>query len=141
MLSGSAQSSRAVTSTVSKVILNKYKNLPFEAVGAPDDPADWLPPKRNWFMKRLANWVNKNQTSNDLLEKKRERECENTFEGYAHNERSIKFAVYFAQGGRIVETRCWDKNRSEWRDYLHIITCDQNFSEEIDKIITVEGLR
>lgn len=94
--------------------------------------------KRNWFMRQLSKWVN---GPIDNEKQARERELRDTaFEGYNHNERTIRFSVFFAQGGRIVEAKRWDSNRGEWRETLHIITPDQNFSEEIDKIITIEGL-
>jgi len=56
-------------------------------------------------------------------------------------ERAIHFTVYVANGGRIVETRRVDRKTDRSTTGLFIITNDQDFGREIDKIITMESLR
>lgn len=56
-------------------------------------------------------------------------------------ERAIQFTVYNANGGRIVETRRHDRKTDRSTNGLYIITGDQEFGREIDKIITMESLR
>lgn len=56
-------------------------------------------------------------------------------------ERAIQFTVYVANGGRIVETRRIDRKTERSSNGLYIITNDQDFGKEIDKIIVMEGLR
>ena len=56
-------------------------------------------------------------------------------------ERAINFTVYVASGGRIVETRRYDRKTDRHSNGLYIITNEQDFGREIDKIITMEALK
>jgi hypothetical protein len=56
-------------------------------------------------------------------------------------ERALQFTVYVANGGRVVETRRYDKKTDRSNNGLYIIANDQDFGHEIDKIITMEALR
>jgi hypothetical protein len=55
--------------------------------------------------------------------------------------KSLRFNVYMANGGRVVETTRYDRKTDENNTSLYIITDDQEFGKEIDKIIVMEGLR
>ena len=54
---------------------------------------------------------------------------------------SIRFEVYFANGGRVIQTRRFDERKDRHYDSLYVITSDQDFSRELDKILTQEALR
>jgi hypothetical protein len=56
-------------------------------------------------------------------------------------ERALHFTVYVANGGRVVETRRFDRKTDRSTNGLYVITNDQDFGREIDKIITQEALR
>jgi hypothetical protein len=56
-------------------------------------------------------------------------------------ERAIQFTIYSASGGRVVETRRYDRQKDRSQTGLYIITGEQDFGKEIDKIIVMEGLR
>ena len=56
-------------------------------------------------------------------------------------ERAIQFTVYNASGGRVVETRRYDKKTDRHTNGLYVINNDTDFGKEIDKIITMEALR
>jgi hypothetical protein len=56
-------------------------------------------------------------------------------------ERAVQFTVYNANGGRVVETRRYDRQKDRNQNGLYVITADQDFGHEIDKIITMEALR
>ncbi len=56
-------------------------------------------------------------------------------------ERAIQFTVYTANGGRVIETRRYDRKTDRHANGLYIITSDQDFGREIDKIITMEALK
>jgi hypothetical protein len=56
-------------------------------------------------------------------------------------ERAIQFTVYNANGGRVVETRRYDKKTDRSSTGLYVITSDVDFGKEIDKIITMEALK
>lgn len=56
-------------------------------------------------------------------------------------ERALQFTVYVANGGRVVETRRYDKKNDRNTTGLYVINNDADFGKEIDKIITMESLR
>lgn len=56
-------------------------------------------------------------------------------------ERAINFTVYTATGGRVIETRKYDRKTDRNTTGLYIITNEMDFGREIDKIITMEALK
>jgi len=56
-------------------------------------------------------------------------------------ERAIQFTIYNANGGRVVETRRYDRQKDRHTNGLYVVTNDQDFGREIDKIITMESLK
>jgi hypothetical protein len=58
-----------------------------------------------------------------------------------NRDRAIRFNVYVASGGRIVEVSRYDRPKDRHVDGLYVITNDQDFGREIDKIITMEHLK
>lgn len=56
-------------------------------------------------------------------------------------EKSIKFNIYTANGGMIVETTRYDRNTLRSTTNLYIINNTARVGREIEKIITMEGLR
>jgi hypothetical protein len=49
--------------------------------------------------------------------------------------------VQAVSGGTVVESRWYDHKKDESRIKLHIITQDENLSESIGKIVTMELLQ
>jgi len=53
----------------------------------------------------------------------------------------IVFKVQAVSGGTVVESRWYDYKKDESRVKLHIITQEENLSESIGKIVTMELLQ
>ena len=53
----------------------------------------------------------------------------------------IRFTVQAVNGGTIIETRWYDQRKDESRVKLHIVTSNQDLSESIGKIVTMELLQ
>jgi hypothetical protein len=56
-------------------------------------------------------------------------------------ETSVRFEIHQASGGRVVQTRRYDSRKDRHTEGLYIITPEQDFGREIDKIITMEALK
>ncbi len=56
-------------------------------------------------------------------------------------ERAIHFTIYTANGGRVIETRRYDRKTDRHTNGLYVVTSDMDFGREIDKIITMENLK
>lgn len=57
------------------------------------------------------------------------------------SEKGIRFQVYKAAGGFVVETATYDRSRDRHVNGLHIINDNESFGERIEKIITLEALK
>jgi hypothetical protein len=53
----------------------------------------------------------------------------------------LKFEVYRANGGTIVETRRYNRKNDDTVYELHVITDTQDVGQEIGRIITMESLK
>lgn len=57
------------------------------------------------------------------------------------NDKRIRLTIYPASGGKIIETTKYDSVKDRIFTNLYIITSDENFGDEIEKILTLEHLR
>jgi len=57
------------------------------------------------------------------------------------SDKGIRFQVYKAQGGFVVETNSYDRTRDRHFSSLHIVGDDEKFGDKIEKIITMEALK
>jgi len=53
----------------------------------------------------------------------------------------IRFSVQTVSGGTLIETRWHDEKKDEYVRKLHIVTENENLSEAIGKIVTMELLK
>jgi hypothetical protein len=102
---------------------------------------------RNWLRQRLINILVDTDTSqparighgsisvslDDTL-------CDDSSSGIDLPD-PINFKVQQVNGGTLVETRWYDYKKDESRVKLHIITPEENLSESIGKIVTMELLQ
>jgi hypothetical protein len=56
-------------------------------------------------------------------------------------ERAVKFNIFKANGGRIIETQRTDKTTNRTITGLYVIPDDAELGREIDKIFTMEALK
>jgi hypothetical protein len=98
------------------------------------------PKKRQGWIKRLLSRSRDDQ-ENDIRLTTSPSRIERGEPQIDQPERAIQFTVYNASGGRVVETRRYDRQKDRSQTGLYIITSDQDFGHEIDKIITMESLR
>ena len=66
---------------------------------------------------------------------------DNTIEPRIPDAPSIRFQLYHAHGGQIVEVKSYDEKTDTNNVSLHIITPDENLGEALGKIITYESLQ
>jgi hypothetical protein len=90
--------------------------------------------KISW-RQRLRNWLNKDiDDSADVPHDIVVEEANLSSEG-------MRFQLYRAAGGFVVETRQYDQKNDRSYNKLYVIRDDQDVGEEMGKIITMESLR
>jgi hypothetical protein len=100
---------------------------------------------KRWFVKMSQEaWEEAKHGNsigaNDIISMKQARISANPV-SIDQPERAIQFTVYNANGGRVIETRRYDRKTDRSSNGLYIITSEQDFGKEIDKIITMEHLK
>ena len=53
----------------------------------------------------------------------------------------MRLSIYRANGGMIVETRVYDRQKDRSQNQLHIVGNDEDLGRSLGKIITMETLR
>jgi hypothetical protein len=100
-------------------------------------------PKKPWFLKRwVINWVREdweNAGENTLPSNRIE--SITSSRDTLDSDRAIRFNIYHANGGRVVEVSSYDLHKDRHKKSLYVITSDQDFGREIDKIVTMEALK
>jgi len=92
-------------------------------------------PMKRTLKQRIRNWLNDDGDSNESIQLNDEQTI------HLSRASSVRFEIHQATGGRVVQTRRYDERKDQNFENLYIITPDQDFGREIDKIITMEALR
>ena len=93
----------------------------------------------NWLKRRLRIWA----FSQDESEKKISRGLNivSTEPGETLSTEPLRLSIYRANGGTIVETRQYDRQKDRSQNQLHIVSHDDDLGRSLAKIITMESLR
>ena len=86
------------------------------------------------MIKGLVTWSMSNHHEEDM-------KIAHDREEFRISATGIRFEVYRANGGTVVETRRNDRRTGDSLFELHVISSDQDIGEEIGKIITMEALK
>jgi hypothetical protein len=86
------------------------------------------------MIKGLVTWSMSNHHEEDL-------KIAQDREEFRISATGIRFEVYRANGGTVVETRRNDRRTGDSLFELHVISGEQDIGEEIGKIITMEALK
>jgi hypothetical protein len=89
--------------------------------------------KLSW-KQRFRNWLNSDYDSDKP-------EVGQDIEPSGVSSEGMRFQLYRASGGYVVETRYYDQKNDRSHNKLYIIRDDQDVGEEMGKIITMESLR
>ena len=95
----------------------------------------------SWFKNTLRNWL----LSDSSVKQARLRgnaiaTIEEDHESMS-SDPTMRFKVYNARGGKIVEFTRYDRQRDRNEHDLYIIRHDENFGERIAKIAMLEGMK
>jgi hypothetical protein len=97
--------------------------------------------KKPGFIKRWICKMAKDSHSNQNYNSKVSSRIISNTPNIDQPERAIQFTIYNANGGRVIETRRYNTKTDRTTTGLYVITSDQEFGREIDKIITMEALK
>lgn len=106
-------------------------------------PVPRIRPKRKYhkvemkltLRQRLGNWLLKNHQEDEP------HWASQAVEADSLNSNGMRFNLYKANGGFVIETRVYDERNDRNINKLYVITEDKDLGEELGKIITMESLR
>jgi len=106
---------------------------------------------RNWLRQRLLNLLVGGDAEVKVVSGGRRRRTVRDWEDELVDSEStepgidlpdpIRFRVQQVSGGTVIETKWYDPKKDEERVKLHIVTPEENLSESIGKIVTMELLQ
>ncbi len=97
---------------------------------------------KNWLRNKLHNFIfpsDEPMPRGSLNSAKLSRGHSNGLDEESHE--PMRFTVYNANGGKILETRTYDKRNDRWLSSLHVIENNEEFGEAIGKIVFMEMLK
>ena len=90
----------------------------------------------NWLKNRLRSWAN----SSEVMVDRKHRGVISTNDETLSSE-PLRLSIYRANGGTVVETRVYDRQKDRSQNQLHIVSHDDDLGRSLAKIITMESLR
>ena len=95
-----------------------------------------------WLLKSLKNAAAEEQQEREAMNSiKVPRGLQVSTGPNIDSDKGIRFQVYKAQGGYVIETSTYDRSRDRHVNGLHIINDGEKFGDKIEKIITLEALK
>ena len=94
----------------------------------------------NWLQRKMHNFIfpqdEAPSTSNNILRKGIAISADESL-----GTEPMRLSIYRANGGTIVETRVYDRQKDRSFNQLHIVSHDEDLGHSLAKIITMESLR
>ena len=94
-----------------------------------------------WLKQRLRNWINSSDDFDEIVSKRRGNSIVSARDSHELDGEPIRFNVFRANGGTVVQTHIYDRQKDRSFQQLHIIGHDQDIGESLGKIVTMESLR
>jgi hypothetical protein len=97
----------------------------------------------NWLKLKLRNWVMSahDEDESKVSNKVSRRGIAISTDSETLSTEPLRLSVYRANGGTVVESRTYDRQKDRSQTQLHIVGHDQDLGESLSKIITMEALR
>ena len=94
-----------------------------------------------WIKRRLRNWLNRDDDFDEAMSKRGRNSIVSTRDSHELDGEPIRFNILRANGGTVVQTHVYDRQKDRSFQQLHIVGHDQDLGESLGKIITMESLR
>lgn len=96
---------------------------------------------KRWLLNSVKEAVDQEREANEMNSIKLPRGLAIGTGPTLDSNRGIRFQVYKATGGFVVETSMYDQRTDRHSNSIHIITDEQDLGQQIGKIITMETLK
>ena len=94
----------------------------------------------NWLKRQIRMWA-LSADNGAIPSNKLSRGSDTVAAGETLSTEPMRLSIYRANGGMIVETRVYDRQKDRSQNQLHIVGHDEDLGRSLAKIITMESLR
>jgi hypothetical protein len=94
----------------------------------------------NWLKRRLRIWAFSDPVEGPMTSNKVSRGLV-VSDSETLGSEPLRLSIYRANGGTVVETRVYDRQKDRSQLQLHIVGNDEDLGRSLSKIITMETLR
>jgi hypothetical protein len=94
-----------------------------------------------WLKRRLRNWLNSEDEVEYVSSKLSRNSIVSARDSHELDGEPIRFNIFRANGGTVVQTHMYDRQKDRSFQQLHIVGHDKDLGESLGKIITLESLR
>jgi hypothetical protein len=96
-----------------------------------------------WLKRRLRNWLDSDDGPEEVYatSKSRRNSIVSARDSHELDGEPIRFNVFRANGGTVVQTHVYDRQKDRSFQQLHIVGHGQDLGESLSKILTMESLR
>lgn len=94
-----------------------------------------------WLKQRLRSWINNTDDEVEYVTSSKRRNTLVARDSHELDGEPIRFNVFRANGGTVVQTHVYDRQKDRSFQQLHIIGHGQDLGESLSKILTMESLR
>ena len=94
-----------------------------------------------WLKRRLRNWINSDDDFDEIISKRGRNTIVAARDSHELDGEPIRFNIFRANGGTVVQTHMYDRQKDRSFQQLHIVGHDQDLGESLGKIVTMESLR
>ena len=95
----------------------------------------------NWLKRRLRIWAFSEDESEKIQSNKLRKATLTVSADESLSTEPLRLSIYRANGGMVVETRVYDRQKDRSQNQLHIVGHDEDLGRSLAKIITMESLR
>ena len=95
----------------------------------------------NWLKLRLRNWINRAPDTEYSNSKRGQNSIVGARDSKELDGEPLRFNIFRANGGTVVQTYVYDRQKDRSMQQLHIVGHDQDLGESLGKIVTMESLR
>jgi hypothetical protein len=96
-----------------------------------------------WLRIKIRRWLDHHESMDEaFVNSKRSRNSiVSARDSHELDGEPIRFNVFRANGGTVVQTHMYDRQKDRSFQQLHIVGHDQDLGESLSKILTMESLR
>ena len=96
-----------------------------------------------WLRIKIRRWLNDHESIDEAFvnSKRGRNSIVSARDSHELDGEPIRFNIFRANGGTVVQTHMYDRQKDRSFQQLHIVRHDQDLGESLNKIVTMESLR